>query len=76
MNPNDIIIVLEGGLVHSVSLGNRYLRNKLGQAVIVNLDTEDADLAEINIITLPDGTETEAIIHTQPIDKMSLERGQ
>jgi hypothetical protein len=69
MHPNDIIIVLEGGLVQTVSLGNRYLRNKLGQAVIVDLDTEDADRAEIAIATLPDGTQTEAVIHTQSIER-------
>jgi hypothetical protein len=69
MHPNDIVIVLEGGLVQSVSLGNRYLRNKLGEAVIVDLDVEDADLAEIDLTTLPDGTETEAVIHNQPIER-------
>jgi hypothetical protein len=67
MKPNDIVITLQGGLVQSVSIRNRYLRNKLGQAVIIDLDTEDADLAEINTVHLPNGTETEAIIHAQPI---------
>ena len=69
MHPNDIIIVLEGGLVRTVSLGNRYIRNKLGQAIVVDLDVEDADLAEIDLTTLPDGTEIEAVIHTQPIER-------
>ena len=69
MHPNDIIIVLEGGLVQSISLGNRYIRNKLGQAIVVDLDVEDADLAEIDLTTLPDGTEIEAVIHTQPIER-------
>ncbi len=73
MHPNDIIIVLEGGLIQSVSLGNRYLRNKLGQAVIVDLDVEDADLAEIDLTTLPDGSEVEAVIHNQTIQRRTHE---
>ena len=73
MHPNDIIIVLEGGLIQSVSLSNRYLRNKLGQAVIVDLDVEDADLAEIDLTTLSDGSEVEAVIHNQPIQRRNHE---
>ena len=73
MHPNDIVIVLDGGPVRSVSLGNRYLRHKLGQAVIVDLDTENADLAEIDLITLPDGTEAEAVIHNQTIQRRNHE---
>lgn len=69
MNPNDLVIILEGGLVQSVGLKNRYLRNKLRQAVIVDLDTEGACPSEISLIRLPDGTETEAIIHNQTITK-------
>jgi len=69
MHPNDIVIVLDGGLVQGVSLGNRYLRNKLGKAVVVDCDVENADLTEIDLITLPDGSETEAVIHTQPIER-------
>ena len=69
MNPNDLVIVLKGGLVQSVSIRNRYLRNKLGQAIIADLDTEGADLAEIDMIHLPDGTEHEAVIHKQPIQR-------
>ncbi len=69
MKPNDVVIVLDGGLVQSVSIMNRYLRNKLGQAVIADLDTEDADTAEIDLIHLPDGTEHEAVIHKQPIQR-------
>jgi hypothetical protein len=71
MKPNDIIIVLDGGLVQSVSIMNRYLRNKLGQAVIADLDTEDADMAEIDLIHLPDGTEHEVVIHKQTIQRRS-----
>ncbi len=69
MTPNDIVIVLEGGLVQSVSLGNRHLRNKLGSAVIIDLDTEGADPAELSVVQLPDGRETEAITHNQPIER-------
>ena len=69
MTPNDIVIVLEGGLVQSVSLRNRHLRNKLGSAVIIDLDTEGADPAEISVVQLPDGTKTESVIHNQPIER-------
>ncbi len=69
MTPNDLIIVLEGGLVQSVSLRNRGLRNKLGSAVIIDLDTEGADPAELSAVQLPDGTEAEAVIHNQPIER-------
>jgi hypothetical protein len=71
MKPNDVVIVLDGGLVQSVSIMNRYLRNKLGQAVIADLDTEGADIAEIDLIHLPDGTEHEAVIHKQTIQRRS-----
>ena len=71
MKHNDIIIVLNGGLVQSVSIMNRYLRNKLGQAVIADLDTEGAGTAEIELIHLPDGTEHEAVIHKQTIQRRS-----
>ena len=69
MSHNDIVIVLDGGLVQSVSIMNRYLRNKLGQVIIADLDTEDADLTEIDLVRLPDGTEHEAVIHKQPIQR-------
>ena len=69
MTPNDLVIVLEGGLIQSVSLRNRHLRNKLGSAVIIDLDTEGADPAELSVVRLPDGTETEAITHIQPIER-------
>mgnify|MGYP000889070764 CR=1 FL=1 len=71
MKTKDIIIVLNGGLVQSVSIMNRYLRNKLGQAVIADLDTEGAGTAEIELIHLPDGTEHEAVIHKQTIQRRS-----
>jgi hypothetical protein len=74
MHPNDIHIVLNGGLVQSVSLGNRYLRHKLGNAVIIDLDTEGADPSETDRINLSDGTETEAVIHTQTIERRNHEK--
>lgn len=66
-NSEDLLIVLEGGLVQSVCLGNRDLREQIGRAVVIDYDTEGADADQIVAIPQSDGTTADAVVHTESV---------
>ncbi len=65
--PEDLLIVLEGGLVQSVCIGSRELREQIGHAVVIDYDTEGADADEIMAIPQADGTAADAVVCTKPV---------
>jgi len=73
--PEDILVVLEGGLVQSVCIGSRELREQVGNAVVIDYDTEVVDADEIVAIPQPDRTTADAVVHTEPIGEPKIGPG-
>ena len=73
--PEDILVVLEGGLVQSVCIGSRELREHVGNAVVIDYDTEGADPDEITAIQQSDDTTAEAIIHSEQVTEPLIGSG-
>ncbi len=73
--PEDILVVLEGGLVQSVCIGSRELREQVGNAVVIDYDTEGADPDEITAIQQSDDTTAEAIIHSERVTEPLIGSG-
>lgn len=73
--PEDILVVLEGGLVQSVCIGSRELREQVGNAVVIDYDTEGADADEIVSIPQSDGTTADAVVRTEPVGEPKIGPG-
>ena len=64
---NDIVVVLEGGLVTFVGVKDPELRKSLGHVVVVDYDTDGVEDSELTLVTDNDGVETDAIVHIEPV---------
>lgn len=62
-----IIIQLQGGLVQEVFIQGTGAPE---DAIVVDEDVEGADLEDITTIKLKDGSDYEACIHTEAINKL------
>ena len=64
---NDIVIVLEGGLVTFAGVKDPELRKLLGNVVVIDYDTDGVEDSELTVVVDGYGVETDAIVHTEPV---------
>jgi len=72
MQANDIIVTLEGGLVQGVSVEDETLRGMLGQALVIDYDTEGVGHDEVVDVDQGDGSTEDAVVHALEIGRPAV----